>query len=860
MLSTDISPAKWCVLAGVMALLAAVHVTADGRGPGPVGNDLRALIENVIDPADEDPIHNAVLLVEGPGFKYKGAAGQADGAGEPMTPDHAYKIASISKTFTSAVVLQLVEEGVLGLDDTLDEFFASSPVVPLDTLQLIDGVSYGRRVTIEHLLGHTSGLGCYLGGDPRFIQYIIEHPRIQWTPAMMMDKYFEYHLNRKPAFAPGEGWEYTDTNYMLLGLIIEKVTGTPLHEQYRTRIFEPLGLDNSYLEYYEEPRGEAPLSHAFYGSMNVSRDVNTSFDWGGGGIVSTTEDLNTFYRALLKGELFEKRSTLDAMLAATVKDDHWNYGFGIKRMIIGGRTFYGHPGAYSCDAYYCPEEDMSVVLTINQMNSKDRKETLRTKAVQILLGGAAGAGSDEVGSRMRSVENGLCTAFMVDGHEEFQKTYNIYERMKHYQVPGVSIAVINGGRIEWAEGYGELEAGTGRMVDTETLFQVASIGKPVTSAGALRLVEKGVFDLDVDVNRYLRSWRLPENEFTGDRDVTLEMLLSHSAGTTVHGFPGYPKGSDLPTLVEVLDGTPPCNTPPVRVDLVPGTQWRYSGGGFMVLQQMFEDVLGEPFEDAMRELVFEPAGMTRTFYSAALPAELEENAAFAYLADGTPVDGGYHLYPEYGAGAGLWSTPSDLARFAVEIQKSYSGEAGSLLKKETARDMLTWRVGHYGLGLAVSSGHGEVMFTHSGGNRGYRNLLAAYARTGKGAVIMTNSDAGDHLYGEILRAIAVTYDWPDYQPEKKNPAVLTEEQLNAVTGNYDLPGLGTLPFWVEDGRLYAPDPGTEGARVLLLPESPMDFFSPAMGWTVTFRTDDSGDVTGFDAWTGAFVLSGTRQR
>ena len=397
MSASAIRPANWCLL--TCAVIAALlTLPGDGRTlvTSAVGADLQALVDGVVDPADEDPVHNAVLLVQAPGIKWKGAAGFADGEAEPMTPDHAYKIASIGKTFTATVVLQLVEEGRLSLDDTLGEFFAGSDVVPLDTLQILDGVSYGRGVTVEHLLGHTSGLGCYLGGDPRFIQYIIENPATQWTPAMMMDKYFEYHLNRKPAFAPGEGWEYTDTNYMLLGLIIEKVTGTPLHEQYRVRIFEPLGLDDSYLEYYEDARGDAPLSHAYYGSIDVSRDVNTSFDWGGGGIVSTVEDLNTFYRALLNGDLFENASTLEKMLRNTDKDDNWNYGFGIKRMTIGGRAFYGHPGAYSCDAYYCPDEDISVVLTINQMNSKDRKENLRTEAVEAVMRNLAARSREEV--------------------------------------------------------------------------------------------------------------------------------------------------------------------------------------------------------------------------------------------------------------------------------------------------------------------------------------------------------------------------------------------------------------------------------------------------------------------------------
>lgn len=472
----------------------------------------------------------------------------------------------------------------------------------------------------------------------------------------------------------------------------------------------------------------------------------------------------------------------------------------------------------------------------------------------------ADSGSRDIDLSIERVENGLSTAFVVEGREGFQKTHNIYDRMKHYRVPAVSIAVINGGRVEWAKGYGETEAGTGRMVDTETLFQVASIGKPVTSAGVLRLAERGMLDLDRDVNDYLRSWRLPENEFTRQTAVTLRELLSHTAGTTVHGFPGYALGSDLPTPVEILDGTPPCNTPPVRVDIPPCTQYRYSGGGYVIVQQVMEDALGRPFENTMRELVFEPADMHRTFYYLRLPASLEKNAAFAYLADGSPVEGGYHLYPEYGAGAGLWSTPSDLARFAIEIQNSYAGEPGSLLDEKTASAMLTPRLASYGLGFVLSQRSGDMVFSHNGGNRGYRNLFAAYARTGRGAVIMTNSDVGNLLADEIVRAIAAAYGWPDYRPVKKTPAALDADELAAVAGNYEIQGVGTVPFWIEGGDLFGPDPQVEDARVLFLPESPTRFFSPDKGWVIDFSVDGSGEVTAVSVSADGMTYRGARVR
>jgi D-alanyl-D-alanine carboxypeptidase len=362
---------------------------ADPRGSmdtGEIAVRLQALLDDLIDTESEDPIHNALLFVQCPGIQWRAAAGMADGDKEVMTPDHKFKIASIAKTFTATVVLQLIEEGLLDLDDTLDKFF-SAPEVDLDNLLIYEGISYGPRITIEQLLGHTSGIRCYISDDERFIQYIIEHPITQWTTATILAKYFEYELNTKSSFPPGEGFEYSDTNYLVLAMIIEKVTDSPLHTQYTTRIFNPLGMDNSYLEFYEAPRGEQPLSHAFLGTMDISLSVNTSFDWGGGGLVSTCEELNTFYRALLKGLLFEHESTLQQMLAAADRGCggmDYDYGYGIMKRTISGLTFYGHGGAYDCDVFYCPDEDISVITALNQMNTHGKRDKFLQQAVDLI--------------------------------------------------------------------------------------------------------------------------------------------------------------------------------------------------------------------------------------------------------------------------------------------------------------------------------------------------------------------------------------------------------------------------------------------------------------------------------------------
>lgn len=251
---------------------------------------------------------------------------------------------------------------------------------------------------------------------------------------------------------------------------------------------------------------------------------------------------------------------------------------------------------------------------------------------------------------------------------------NLVDRMSFYNVPGVSIAVIDQGRIAWARGYGFADKAAKRPVTPETRFQAASISKSVAAAAALHFVEESRIDLDRNVNDYLKSWKVPDNDFTREQKVTLRRILSHSAGLTVHGFPGYEVGKPLPTLVQVLNGAKPANTEPIRVDTVPGTKWRYAGGGYVVMQQMLIDLLGKPFPEITQQTSLTGFGMTDSAYSQPLRDDWKPFAATAYRSDGKPVEGEYHTYPELAA-AGLWTTPSDLARFAVGIQDSLAGKS-----------------------------------------------------------------------------------------------------------------------------------------------------------------------------------------
>jgi CubicO group peptidase (beta-lactamase class C family) len=363
-----------------------------------------------------------------------------------------------------------------------------------------------------------------------------------------------------------------------------------------------------------------------------------------------------------------------------------------------------------------------------------------------------------VEERIARVASGLLPARAAPDQEPFL----LEDRLRYHQVPAVSVAVIHDGRIEWARAWGEVERDGGVPVTPETLFQAASISKPVMAVGALRLVERGVLALDDDVNGTLRSWQLPESPHTSSVKVTLRHLLSHTAGTTVHGFPGYREGTEIPSIDQVLDGAGSANTAPVRVDTIPGSRWRYSGGGSSVVQRMMMDAMDRPFPELMDELVLGPVGMVRSTYAQPLPLDRMGEAATAHGQNGEPVRGRFHSYPEMAA-AGLWTTPSELALLALELQAALNGDEGRVLSPEMAREMMTLTGGSYGLGFALEAVGDEVWFSHGGSNRGFRARFTASAEGGRGAVVMTNGDGGGALAGEILRAVARVYGW---EPEE----------------------------------------------------------------------------------------------
>jgi CubicO group peptidase (beta-lactamase class C family) len=369
--------------------------------------------------------------------------------------------------------------------------------------------------------------------------------------------------------------------------------------------------------------------------------------------------------------------------------------------------------------------------------------------------------------------------------------------MEHYGVPGVGIAVIEGGKVAWFRVYGVADRETGEAATPATLFQAGSVSKPVTAFGAMRLVEAGKLGLDGAVNDRLTSWRIPDTEYTAERAVTLGQLLSHTAGTTVHGFPGYEPGAPVPSLVQVLDGVDPANTAPIRVDKLPGEGWRYSGGGYTVVQQLMIDVSGKPFPELMDELVLRPLGMSDSTFSNPLPPELLRRAAAGVLPEGRDVRGKRHVYPEMAA-AGLWTTAGDLARFAVEVQRALAGES-EVLSREIAEKMVEPVVPDFGRGFALNRREGHPYFGHNGWDEGFCALLLASRETGQGVVVMINSNHPDFM-NEVARAVAIEYGWPGYREHRALP--ISEAAIATFAGRYRYNGELSFRLYGEGGRLY----------------------------------------------------------
>jgi CubicO group peptidase (beta-lactamase class C family) len=444
--------------------------------------------------------------------------------------------------------------------------------------------------------------------------------------------------------------------------------------------------------------------------------------------------------------------------------------------------------------------------------------------------------------KIAAVEQGLMPAIRIEGEDS---RWSLQERMQNYNIPGISLAVAEDGEVAWAAGYGSAEVGTDTTVDADTLFQGASISKVVNAFAVMQQVQAGKLDLDTNVNQYLKSWQVPENELTRRRPVTLRGILSHSAGLSVHGFGGIPHGKPVPTLLQIITGEAEGYRA-VEVDIMPGTEQRYSGGGTCVAQQILEDVTGKTFAELVEENIFGPLGLARSTFEDQLPDDPSlENYSAEHDEQGELCEGRWGMYPTKAAG-GLWTTPSEYLRFLAEIRRAWHGQS-ELLSQEIARTMLTRQPGGaFGLGPRVVNDGALMRIQHGGSNQGFQCDAQLYIDSGKGAVVMTNGAGGMPLYWEVLNAIASEHLWPGYLLPPKRPVSLSVEELDRYVGEYKVTAgfepADSLTVWREGDTLMSQLGGSRLTASEVLLEAPDRLFSRHHPFSVIAQFGEDGNV------------------
>ena len=441
----------------------------------------------------------------------------------------------------------------------------------------------------------------------------------------------------------------------------------------------------------------------------------------------------------------------------------------------------------------------------------------------------------EIQAEIKAIENGLIKNIQIKG-DSIQK-FNIQDRMDYYKVPGISIAVVENGNIKWAKGYGFANTETGTKVDSNTLFQAGSISKPLAALSALKLFENDSLKLNRDVNYYLKNWKIPENKFTEIEKVTIEKLLTHTAGMTVHGFPGYKQTDEFPEIIDVLNGN--GNTAKIVVDTIPGSIWRYSGGGYTVMEKVVEDISGLPLEEYIAKNILSPLGMKNSTYEQPITKEWQKNISAAYDGNGKLIKGLWNNYPEQAA-AGLWTTPSDLALYCIEIQNIVQGKKDGVLSNSTLDKMLTKHKNDWGLGPSLQNEKDSLIFGHGGKNAGFTNDMKAFVNQGNAIIVMTNADNGGKLIAEVKNSISNYYKWSISQPKTIEIIELSDADLKQFKGKYELKKYNvTLNVKYKENKLFVPN--TPFGNLKLIPMTNTKFIDLESGTTIEFSVDKKVD-------------------
>lgn len=449
--------------------------------------------------------------------------------------------------------------------------------------------------------------------------------------------------------------------------------------------------------------------------------------------------------------------------------------------------------------------------------------------------------SKETEEKIHEVENNIQRgAFRIEG----MPNATIPERMAHHHVKGLSIAVVHNYEIVWAKGYGRADSAEQRPVTPETLFEPGSISKSLNALGVLKLVQDKKLDLDADINTYLSSWKFPYDSVSKNKKISTRHLLSHTAGLSVHGFPGYFTGDKFPTIPQILDGAKPANTPAVRSLFEPGLKFKYSGGGTMISELMQMDMTKLPYDRYIKETVFGPIGMNNSFFTQPPPEGMETRLATGYSGNGKALAKKYPVLIEQAAG-GLWTTPTDLCKFIVEMQLSLQGKSNKVLDQNMTMKMMTPYIDQSSaLGVFIEDVNGTKYFSHSAGNQGFSGQYCGSLEGGNGIAVVLNSDNGGSLLQEIISSVAEAYHWKGFdqveKPAMKKVISLPDSVLKNYIGVYRQNTYVTT-IGMQNGELVYT--ATEPWKMYFT--SPTEFFNLEVGTEKTFLLNSKGELTGF---------------
>ncbi|HWZ34893.1 MAG TPA: serine hydrolase, partial [Mucilaginibacter sp.] len=382
------------------------------------------------------------------------------------------------------------------------------------------------------------------------------------------------------------------------------------------------------------------------------------------------------------------------------------------------------------------------------------------------------------------------------------------QRMAYYKVHAVSVAVINNYKLEWAKAYGYADDSLKKRATTHTLFQAGSVSKSLNAVGVLKMVQGEKIDLYTDINNYLSSWKFPYDSLSKNRKITVANLLSHTAGLNLHGFWGYEKDKPIPSIVQVLNGEKPANSSAVISMFEPGLRYEYSGGGVTISQLILMDVTHQAYDNYMYNSVLKPMGMTASSYTQP-PVDTRGLLATGYDARGNEIKGKYHIYPEQAA-AGLWTNPTDLAKYIIETQLSLQGKSNKVLNQQMTKLMLTPYIDKSAaLGVFIDELSGEKYFQHAGSDVGFLTKYYGSMDGGNGVVVMVNSDNGG-IINEIINSVANVYQFKGLNRSSvKETVSVPEDLLRQYTGKYQLAPNFVLTISCEGSRIYGQATGQE---------------------------------------------------